>query len=70
MEGVNEAQRQADEIKDIALSATKKQLENLEEGKKLIEKTDHMTAMAKQFEREAHEMEKVQKSNSWWMGSK
>ena len=57
MGAVEQAQKETDEIKKIAMEATKKQMKNLEEGQQLLEKTDHMNKLAHSFQKDAHRME-------------
>jgi len=46
MSGVNEALDQADEIKNIAQRTIGKQINNLAEGEKLLQTTQHMESLA------------------------
>ena len=67
---VAQAQSQVEEIKEIAQRSVEKQMNNLAEGERLLKTSQHMNELAQEFQKDAHTMESIQKSNAWWMCSK
>ena len=59
MDSINKAQSQVDDIEAIAKSAVNKQLKNLDESKQLLEKSQNMTGLAHEFQKDAHRMEQI-----------
>ena len=45
-------------------------MSNLAEGERLLKSTQEMNQLAHAFQKDAHEMEIIQKNNNWWMCSK
>ena len=59
-----------EEVKNIAARSVNKMNENLSETQKLLESSEEVSLMAKDFEKNSIELENVMKAQSFWMCSK
>ena len=69
-DNLNKALQQAEEVKDIAAKNLTKMAENTHETEKLLMTSQEMSMLAKDFSKNATEMEKVQKNYAFWLCSR
>ncbi|CAI2379972.1 unnamed protein product [Moneuplotes crassus] len=60
----------AEEVKEIAQKNVKDMIKNVHETDELLQKSENINELAKDFEKNAHEMEKIQKNTNFWLCSK
>ena len=60
----------AEEVKQIAANNVKNMVKNIQETDQLLDKSNNIKDLAKDFEKNATEMEKIQRSNNFWLCSK
>ena len=67
---LNKAFEKVDEVKAIAQRSVEQMNKNREDTEKLLASTEEINMLAKDFQKNAHEMEVIQKRNSFWLCSK
>ena len=60
----------AEEVKEIAANNVKNMVKNVQETDQLLDRAQNINHLAKDFEKNAVEMEKVQRDANFWLCSK
>ena len=60
----------AEEVKEIAQKNVKDMIKNVHETDELLERSQNINDLAKDFEKNAAEMEKIQRRNNFWLCSR